>query len=82
MVKGKEFIYNKIKELGMLNGTSVELGYYTVDGEDKPEKVYLVTRFMKKDGTEGMKANSLCSVSLCSVEDAPALGEILCGIEE
>lgn len=77
MFKNKEFIYNKIKELGMLNGTSVELGYYTVDGEDKPKKVYLVTRFMKKDGTEGMKANALCAI-----EDAPALGEMLCGIEE
>lgn len=77
MFKNKEFIYNKIKELGMLNGTSVELGYYTVDGEDKPEKVYLVTRFMKKDGTEDMRANALCSI-----EDAPALGEMLCGIEE
>lgn len=52
MAKNKEFIYNKTRELGMLNGSSVETGYYTIDGEAKPEKVYLITRFMRKDGTE------------------------------
>lgn len=77
MAKNKEFIYNKTRELGMLNGSSVETGYYTIDGEAKLEKVYLITRFMRKDGTEDMRANALCSI-----EDAPALGEMLCGIEE
>lgn len=67
MAKNKEFIYNKTRELGMLNGSSVETGYYTIDGEAKPEKVYLITRFMRKDGTEDMRANALCSI-----EDAPA----------
>ena len=77
MAKNKEFIYNKTRELGMLNGSSVETGYYTIDGEAKPEKVYLITRFMRKDGSEDMRANALCSI-----EDAPTLGEMLCGIEE
>lgn len=52
MAKNKEFIYNKTRELGMLNGSSVETGYYTIDGEAKPEKVYLITRFMRKLGTK------------------------------
>lgn len=77
MTKNKEFIYNKTRELGMLNGSSVETGYYTIDGEAKPEKVYLITRFMRKDGSEDMRANALCSI-----EDAPALGEMLREIEE
>lgn len=37
MAKNKEFIYNKTRELGMLNGSSVETRYYTIDGEAKPE---------------------------------------------
>ena len=52
MAKNKEFIYHKTRELGMLNGSSVETGYYTIDGEAKPEKVYLITRFMRKDGSQ------------------------------
>ena len=49
----KEFIYNKTKEIGKLEeNTTVEIGHYKVDGKDMPDKVYLVSHFIRKNGTE------------------------------
>lgn len=74
----KEFIYNKTKEIGTIFGdsTTVEIGHYTVDGKDMPDKVYLVKHFTRRNGSEDSKA-----MVICKVEDARQLGELLIGIE-
>ena len=73
----KEFIYNKTKEIGSFeDSTTVEIGHYTVDGKDMPDKVYLVKHFVRKNGTEDSKATAICKV-----EDARQLGELLIGIK-
>lgn len=74
----KEFIYNKTKEIGTIFGdsTTVEIGHYTVDGKDMPDKVYLVKHFIRRNGTEDSKATAICKV-----EEAKKLGELLIGIE-
>lgn len=74
----KEFIYNKIREVGTTFGdsTTVEIGHYTVDGKDMPDKVYLVKHFVRKNGAEDSKATAICKV-----EDAKQLGELLCSIK-
>ena len=46
----KEFIYNTKKPLDTLGKSTVEIGYYTVDGEKMADKVYLVNRFIRKNG--------------------------------
>lgn len=48
----KEFVYNKVCDLGELGDTSVEIGHYIVDGKQMADKVYLVAGYKKKDGTE------------------------------
>lgn len=67
MAKNKEFIYNKTRGLGMLNGSSVETGYYTIDGEAKPEKVYLI-RLTENNiiqvGTYGEKISVVYDISI------------------
>lgn len=68
----KEFIYNTKKQLDTLGKSSVEIGYYTVDGDKMADKVYLVNRFTRKNGDAGLKANAVCSV-----EDAWKLATIL-----
>ena len=73
----KEFIYNKTKEIGKLEeNLTVEIGHYKVDGKDMPDKVYLVSHFKRKNGTEDSKATAICKV-----EDTKKLGELLIGIE-
>lgn len=74
----KEFIYSKTKEIGTIFGdsTTVEIGHYTVDGKDMPDKVYLVKHFVRKNGTKDSKATAICKV-----EDARQLGELLVRIE-
>lgn len=53
----KEFIYNKVKEIGKLEeNAAVEIGHYKVDGKDMPDKVYLVSHFTRRNGTEDSKA--------------------------
>lgn len=69
----KEFNYTKAKELGKLsNTTTVEVGHYTVDGKEMPDKVYLVNHFTRKNGSEDSKATAICKI-----EEAKQLGEIL-----
>lgn len=73
----KEFIYNKVKEIGKLKeNTTVEIGHYTVDGKEMPDKVYLVSHFTRKNGSENSKATAICKV-----EDAKHLGKLLISIE-
>lgn len=69
----KEFIYKKTKELGKLGeSTTVEVGHYTVDGKETPDKIYLVNHFTRKNGSEDSKATAICKL-----EEAKQLGEIL-----
>lgn len=68
----KEFIYKKTKELGKLGGSTVEVGHYTVDGKEMPDKIYLVNNFTRKNGSEDSKATAICKL-----EEAKQLGEIL-----
>lgn len=72
----KEFIYNKTREIGTLGKNTVEIGHYTVDGKEMPDKVYMVTKFSRKDGTESIKATVICSVA-----DANELGKLLMQVE-
>lgn len=69
----KQFIYKKTKELGKLSEvTTVEVGHYTVNGKEMPEKIYLVNHFTRKNGSEDSKATAICKI-----EEAKQLGEIL-----
>ena len=51
----KQFIYTKSKELGKLGDATVEVGHYTVDGKEMPDKIYLVNHFTRKNGSEDSK---------------------------
>lgn len=69
----KEFKYTKTKELGKLsNTTTVEVGHYTVDGKEMPDKVYMVSHFTRKNGSEDSKATAICTV-----DQTGELGKIL-----
>lgn len=68
----KEFIYHTNKQLDTLGKSTVEIGYYTVEGEKMADKIYLVNRFTRKNGDAGLKANAICTV-----EDAWKLASIL-----
>ncbi len=69
----KQFVYTKSKELGKLNDTTtVEIGHYTVDGKEMPDKIYLVNHFTRKNGSKDSKATVICKL-----EEAKQLGEIL-----
>lgn len=69
----KEFIYKSTKELGKLSDTTtVEVGHYTVDGKQMPDKVYMVSHFTRKNGSEDSKATAICAIS-----QAGELGKIL-----
>lgn len=69
----KEFIYKKTKELGKFSDTTtVEVGHYTVDGKEMPDKIYLVNHFTRKNGSEDSKATAICKL-----EESKQLGEIL-----
>lgn len=59
----KEFIYTKVKELGVLGDSTVEIGYYTVDGKKMIDKVYMVSHFTRKNGVEDSKATAICNLS-------------------
>lgn len=68
----KDFVYKKTKELGKLGDATVEVGHYTVDGKEMPDKVYLVSHFTRKNGSDDSKATAICTV-----DQAGELGEIL-----
>lgn len=68
----KEFIYSKVKELGTIGDSTVEIGHYTVDGKQMPDKVYMVSHFKRRNGSEDSKATAICSV-----DQAKELGKIL-----
>jgi len=68
----KEFIYSKVKEIGILESYTVEVGHYTVDGKQMPDKVYLVNHFTRKNGNEESHA-----MAICKVDQAKELGKIL-----
>lgn len=72
----KEFIYNKTREIGTLGKNTVEIGHYTVNGKEMADKVYMVTKFSRKDGTESAKATAICSVA-----EANELGKLLMQVE-
>lgn len=63
MAKEKEFVYNKTKEIGKLGNATVEIGHYTVNGKEMADKVYMVTSYTKKDGSEHSKATAICTVT-------------------
>lgn len=69
----KEFNYTKTKELGKLGESTVEVGHYTVDGKEMPDKIYLVNHFKRKNGSEDSKATAICKL-----EEAKQLGKLLC----
>ena len=77
MAKEREFIYSKTKEVGKLGNATVEIGHYIVDGKEMADKVYLVTSYVKKDGTEHSKATAICTVA-----EAKELGKLLSEIQE
>lgn len=68
----KEFIYSKVKELGTIGDSTVEIGHYTVDGKQMPDKVYMVSHFKRRNGSEDSKATAICTV-----DQAGELGKIL-----
>jgi len=68
----KDFVYKKTKELGKLGDAAVEIGHYTVDGKEMPDKVYMVSHFTRKNGSEDSKATAICAV-----DQAGELGKIL-----
>jgi len=69
----KEFKYTKTKELGKLSeSTTVEIGHYTVDGKEMPDKIYLVNHFKRNNGSEDSK-----TTAICTVDQAGELGKIL-----
>lgn len=68
----KEFIYNTKKQLDTLGKSTVEIGYYTVNGEKMADKVYLVNRFTRRNGIADLKA-----IAICSIDDAWKLAMIL-----
>ncbi len=68
----KDFVYKKTKELGKLGDATVEVGHYTVDGKEMPDKVYLVNHFTRRNGNEDSKATAICTV-----DQAGELGKIL-----
>lgn len=68
----KQFVYTKTKELGKLVESTVEVGHYTVDGKEMPDKIYIVNHFTRKNGSEDSKATAICKL-----EEAKQLGEIL-----
>lgn len=72
----KEFIYTKTKELGKVGNNTVEIGHYTVDGKQMPDKVYMVSHFTRKNGSEDSKATAICTV-----DQAKELGKILNNME-
>ena len=68
----KEFVYSKVCDLGELGDQSVEIGHYTVDGKQMPDKVYLVNHFTRKNGSEESHATAICKV-----DQEKELGKIL-----
>ena len=68
----KEFVYSKVKEIGILESCTIEVGHYTVDGKQMPDKVYLVNHFTRKNGSEESYATAICKV-----DQAKELGKIL-----
>lgn len=72
MAKEREFIYSKVKEIGKLGNATVEIGHYTVNGKEMTDKVYIVTSYTKKEGTEHSKA-----IAICTVTEAKELSKLL-----
>lgn len=72
----KEFIYEKVQDLGKIGDKTIEIGHYTVDGKVMPDKVYMVNYFTRKSRVEDSKATAICSVA-----DAKEIGKILMEIE-
>lgn len=72
----KDFIYNKVKELGTLGNDTIEIGHFTMNGEVKNDKVYRVTHFTRKGNVEDSRATAICNTS-----EAKELSKILKGVE-
>ena len=68
----KVFVYVKKLEVGKLGNSTVEVGCYTVDGKVMPDKVYLVSHFTRKNGTEDSKVTAICNAN-----EAKELGKLL-----
>ncbi len=71
----KEFIYKQTKELGKVGNATIEVGHYTVDGKEMPDKVYMVSHFTRRNGDADSKATALCQVA-----DAKEIGKLLMNI--
>lgn len=72
----KEFIYEKVQDLGKIGDKTVEIGHYTVDGKVMPDKVYMVNYFTRKNGNKDSKATAICTVG-----EAREIGKLLMEIK-
>lgn len=72
----KEFIYEKVQDLGKIGDKTIEIGHYTVDGKVMQDKVYMVNYFTRKNGSEDSKATAVCAIG-----DAKEMGKLLMEIK-
>ena len=72
----KEFIYEKIQDLGKIGDKTVEIGHYIVDGKVMPDKVYMVNHFTRKNGNKDSKATAICAIG-----EAKEIGKLLMKIK-
>lgn len=73
----KEFIYEKVRELGKIGDKTVEIGHYIVDGYVTTDKVYLVTNFTRKNGN-----GESWERAICTIDEAKEMGKLLMEVEE
>ena len=73
----KTYVYELTKEVGKVNENStVEIGHFIVDGKVNADKVYLTTKFTRRNGSEDSNHTALCSIA-----DAKVIGELLMKVE-
>ena len=73
----KTYVYELTKEVGKVNENStLEIGHFVVDGKVNADKVYLTTKFTRRNGSEDSSHTAVCSVA-----DAKAIGELLMKVE-
>ena len=72
----KEFVYEKVQDLGKIGDKTVEIGHYIVDGKVMPDKVYMVNYFTRKNGSEDSKATAICAIG-----EAKEIGKLLMEVE-
>ncbi len=72
----KEFVYEKVQDLGKIGESNVEIGHYIVDGKVMPNKVYMVNYFTRKNGNKDSKATAICGIG-----EAKEIGKLLMEIK-